>query len=170
MGTKYIYDNIEVARRYLDKFHMLVSDKTLLMDMCFLPPYHWKTFYAQIFEKNDVFQAHCAYTRYTDHLGIESWSQSFISTEKADALSHKKGDIICKIIRIDPEMIQKLTEQIKAFQPEHDETCGFIIDGIFAAARLYTNGCVSKELIVTPQQDDTPVIKSMMDFSELINK
>ena len=168
MDAKYIYENIGIAQHYLDTFHMLVSRETLCMDMCFLPPFRWKAFYAQIFGKNGGFRAHCAFTRYADHTGAESFSQSFVTAEKADVLSHKKGDVICRITDIDRAMVNMLTEQAEAFQPAPAEEEGVVLDGIYAAVRLYENGSVTKEIIITPRQKDTAVTESMIAFSKLI--
>ena len=140
MDKRYVYNNIDIARRYLNEFHLLAEGEPLVIDLCFLPPFKWKAYYMQIIGKNGSYRAHCAYTRYADALGNESFSQSFEAVEKADALASKKGDVICKTIDIEPETVMAVTEQIRSCAPETEKLSGKVIDGIWAAARLYRGG------------------------------
>ena len=168
MGKNYIYKNIDIAQHYLNEFHLLANGDTLVLDLCFLPPFKWKAYYMQIIGKGGAYKAHCAYTRYADIHGLESYSQSFETVEKADVLSHKKGDVICRIIDIDPEMVLSITDRILSSASQATGNDGMTLDGIYAAARLYQCGEISKEIILTPADDDPPLIKTMMLISEII--
>ena len=81
MTRQDIIKNIDIARRYLNEYHLLLSDDEVLFDCYCLPSFRFKAFYAQISMKNGVYRANCAYTRYADHFGIESYSRHFIITE-----------------------------------------------------------------------------------------
>ena len=167
MDKDYIYNNIDIAQYYLSEFHLLAEGDPLILDLCFLPPFKWKAYYMQIVGKNGAYKAHCAYTRYADIHGL-SCSQSFETVEKVDVLSHKKGDVICKIVDIDPKIVKTVTEQILSFEPAVVKNDGITIDGFFAAARLFQGGEMSKEIILTPKSDDSSLIKTMISVSEII--
>ena len=168
MGKNYIYKNIDIAQHYLNEFHLLANGDTLVLDLCFLPPFKWKAYYMQITGKGGAYKAHCAYTRYADIHGLESYSQSFETVEKADVLSHKKGDVICKIIDSDPEIVLSVKDQILSAASQTTGNDGITLDGVYAAARLYHGGETSKECILTPADNDSPLIKTMILISEII--
>jgi hypothetical protein len=45
---------------------------------------------------------------------------------------------------------------------------GITIDGIYAAARLYQGGKISKEIIISPADDDSTLINTLTAVSEMI--
>ena len=77
-----ILGNIGIARRYLGDYCLLVSDDKVVFDCYCLPSFRWKAFYAQVYVQNGIFRANCAYTRYADFWGLESYSVSFTSIEE----------------------------------------------------------------------------------------
>ena len=107
MDKQQVLDNIKIARRYLDNFHMLLPDDKILFDCYCLPSYRWKAFYAQVCIERGVCRAYCSYTHYADYWGLESYSQHFLTIENK---YHPglKNDVICKCIFPDMDLINSI--------------------------------------------------------------
>lgn len=162
MDRQYLLNNTKIARSYLERFNLLVPDDVVSVECCFLPPYRWKTFYAQLFYKNGVCVGNCALTSYADYFGLRSVSQSFVTAES------QKGDIICKVAFFENNIIQTLTEMIKEYPEEIEPEKGVVvIDGITAGARLYENGKIAKETVIYPSQE-SPLLDNLVHISEII--
>lgn len=168
MTQKEINENIEIARRYLNSFHLLLPDDEVLFDCYCLPSFGTKAFYAQITIKNGVYRAGCAYTHYADHLGNKSSSRNFADIEKDDHPA-RKNDVFCKIIFPKPETVdslisiaQKYTD--KATHPKG----GVIIDGMTAGIRSFDKGSIIRDIAYTDPDGHDMLLDALCAFSDMI--
>ncbi|MBP5606241.1 MAG: hypothetical protein J6X60_12005 [Ruminiclostridium sp.] len=148
MEKKYIIDNISIARDYMNRFSLLLSDDKILFDCCYLPPFKWKAFYAQFYKKTDSYYANCAYTYYSDINNINSYSVSFSSIEEYNKHPAKKGDIICKIVPLRQEYVLNLISLISEYVVEDsdDSLKGIILDGDYLKIRIFKNGSLLRDI------------------------
>ena len=168
MNKQQVLDNIEIARKYLESFHLLLPDDKLIFDCYCLPSFRWKAFYSQIYMTNGVYRANCAYTHYADYSGAESYSVHFSSIEKGRHTA-KTTDVICKSIFPAPNIIGSLfkyaNEITSIERPENEST---VIDGITAGIRLYENGCMTRDICLIDPHDDLPLLDELLLFSDII--
>lgn len=168
MNRQEISENIEIARRYLNSFHLLLPDDEVLFDCYCLPSFRQKAFYAQVSVKNGVYRASCAYTRYADHLGNVSCSRHFTAIEK-DTHSARKNDIICKIIFPKPEAVDRLLCAVKKYTAKdasHEQ--GFNIDGITTGIRHFENGNIVHDIVLNDPDEPEPLLDEICSFSDII--
>ena len=72
MNENCIFKNIEIAKKYLEQFNLLLPNDKMCMECCYFPPFSEKTFYVQVFCENNQYKAHCAYTYYADFWGTNT--------------------------------------------------------------------------------------------------
>ena len=165
MNKQEVLENIEIARQYLDSFHMIIPDDKILFDCYSLPPHTWKAFYAQIYETNGIYRANCAYTYYVDCIGIESYSVDFSSIEK-EKHTAKKTDVICKSIFPDSDIANNLIKFANEFTSiERCDRESVVIDGITAGIRLFKNGCMTRDICIINPDDRLPLLEEILLFS-----
>lgn len=154
MTRQEINDNIAIAQKYLERFHLLIPEKRLVLDCYLFPPFGGKSFYAQIEQKNGIYQANCAFTSYSDHMGLRSYSQLFTTVESADKQLSVKGDVYCKIVRVDTQLVNLLFQQANEYEssPTDNVVC---IDGIYAGARLFCDGNIIKDIYIPNSEADS---------------
>lgn len=167
MDKQNVLDNIKIARRYLDSYHMLLPDESVIFDFYNLPSYNWKAFYAQIYKHNGIYRANCACTRCVDYIGIESYSSHFAAI---DSDRHKaKNDVFCKCIFPDPAIVNDLLacamchRQIDSAVNEH-----IVLDGITVGIRSFENGSISKDICLINPDDHDRLVDEILRFSETI--
>ena len=157
--------NIGIARGYLGDYCLLVSDDKVVFDCYCLPSFRWKAFYAQVYVQNGIFRANCAYTRYADFWGLESYSVSFVSIEEKRHTGIK-NDIICKSIFLDNDIVDKLL--MYAGTQESCSRDSVVIDGITAGIRLFENGIITRDVCLIDPDEDTPLLDELLLFSDRI--
>ena len=136
MNESDIFKNIEIAKKYLARFNLLLPDDEILLECCYFPPFSEKAFYARVFCKNGTYRAHYAFTYCADFWGLESCSQTFETVENADKHNAKVGNVICKTLNLDSEKIHDLMRTVEKVESEYNEVC---IDGISAYVRTFPN-------------------------------
>lgn len=134
MNENDIFKNIEIAKKYLERFNLLLPDDKICMECCYFPPFSQKAFYAQVICENGIYKAHCASTYYSDFWGFESYSQTFETVEESDRHNSKVGSVICKILKIDFGLTNNLIKNIKESDSVYNEIC---IDGVSAFFRIF---------------------------------
>lgn len=169
MSRQEILKNIEIARKYLDSFHLLLPNDKILFDCYCLPSFGFKAFYAQIYKTNGIFRANCAYTHYADYLGLESYSVCFANIEK-DKHTAKKADVICKSVFPDPDIINTLSKYAGEFTSvEHFANENTIIlDGISAGIRFFETGCLIHDIYLIDSEDNLPLLDKLLLFSDTV--
>ena len=169
MTKKQIIEDIEIAKRYLDGFHLLVPENKILLDCIFIAPFHWKSFFIQVEIKNGKYHASCAFPHYSDFVGCESFSGSFENVEKKDRHAAIKGDVFCKIIQPDKHLIEAIIQQVKEYKAANSNMENIVvIDGITARVRLYEHGCVIRDVCLYPADNDEKLLDMLISFSETI--
>ncbi len=169
MTPQEIQKDIEYAKGYLDRLHLLIPQENLLMECFLFPPFRWKTFYAQIGMENNKYLVHCAFPHLIDYFGNES---SVVSFETVDALLRHpvvEGDVICKIVPLDNRFFDQLYNRALT----HTEPCAnaenaVVIDGVTAGVTLYQCGTPIREITIHPADGDTPLLESLLTLSDLI--
>ena len=48
MNKQQVLENIEIARKHLDSFHLLLPDDKVIFDCYCLPSFRWKAFYGYV--------------------------------------------------------------------------------------------------------------------------
>ncbi len=168
MTKEIIRENIEIARRYLNTFHLLLTDREIVSDCYCLPSLGWKAFYAQVFVGNGVYRANCAYTSYADHFGVKSNSCHFSEIER-DKHPARKNDVFCKTIFLDSERIDRLFHAAHVYSSgSRIVKEGIVIDGITAGIRLFKNGIITHDICLIDPEDPDPLLDEICSFSELI--
>ena len=168
MNKQQVTENIEIARKYLDSFHMLLPDDKLLFDCYCLPSFGQKAFYAQIYMTDGIYRANCAYTHYSDYSGIESYSCHFTTIEKKKHPA-VKSDVFCKIIFPAPETVGSLISTAQEYAVKHDNyEEGTVIDGIIAGIRLFDNGTVIRDIVMINPDEPGPLLDEICSFSDMI--
>ena len=168
MTQQEINENIEIARRYLNSFHLLLPDDEVLFDCFCLPSFKYNAFYAQIYKINDVYRANCAYTRYADYLGIESYSCHFSSIEIKKHPA-KQNDVFCKIIFLNPEAVNSLISIAQDYTvKDNTPKEGMIIDGITAGIRFFDNGTIFRDIVMINPDKPEPLLDEICSFSDMI--
>ena len=168
MNKQQVLDNIEIARKYLESFHLLLPDDKLLFDCYCLPSFRWKSFYSQIYMIDGVYRANCAYTHYADYLGEESYSVHFTSIEK-EKHTAKSTDVICKSIFPAPDIISalfKYADDVTSIDDIEKEST--VIDGITAGIRLYENGFITRDICLIDAHDGLPLLNEILLLSDII--
>ncbi len=163
-SAEYYAQNIAVAQKYLHHFHLLMDSEAVCLDCCFFPAYAQKAFYLQVMKADDKFIGHCAFTYYADYLGLYSYSQSFLTVEKADKHNAKRGDVYCKIVQLDTAFINELIAETIAHIPSSSDS-QTVIDGLYGNIRLFENGKVKKDILVN---HDSKLIQRLSQISDLI--
>ena len=168
MTKQEMLNNIGIAKKYLSKYNLLVPEDDLIMECLFLPPFRWNTYFIQVFIKQGGYSANCAYTYYTDYLGVESYSVHFTSIEK-DRHTAKTTDVICKTIFPAPDVIRalfKYANDVTSIDRFENEST--VIDDITAGIRLYENGCMTRDICLINPHDDLPLLNELLLFSDTI--
>lgn len=163
-STEYYAQNIAVAQKYLNHFHLLMDSADVFLDCCYFPSYAQKAFYLQVMKADDKFIGHCAFTYCADYWGIYSNSQSFLTAEKDDKHNAKRGDVYCKIVQLDTAYINELIAETIAHIPSSSDS-EIVIDGLYGNIRLFENGKVKKDIIVN---HDSKIIRHLSQISDLI--
>ncbi len=175
MTRQEIYENIKIARHYLNTYHLLLHDNEVLFDCYCLPSFRYKAFYAQISIKDGVYKANCTYTRYVDYLGIESYSCHFTTIENNER-SAIKNDIFCKVVFPNSETIDRLISLAQEYIVKKDTSDGkkdtsdgsIIIDGITAGIRLFDNGNIIRDIFMINPDMPELLLDEICSFSEII--
>lgn len=163
-----IFQNINIAKNYLDRFHLLIPDEKIYIDCYCFPSFNWKAYYAQVYSENGIYSANCAYTHYADYYGLESYSQHFTAVEN-DKPPAKNTDIFCKCIFPDTKLINDLLTCAGEYtQTEHSAKGGIVIDGITAGIRLFENGRIARDICLIDPDDDPPLLDKLLTFSDVI--
>ena len=168
MNNQQVTENIEIARKYLDSFHMILPDDKLLFDCYCLPSFGQKAFYAQIYMTDGIYRANCAYTHYSDYLGMESYSCHFTAVEN---IKHPaiQSDVFCKIIFPPPEKVDSLISIAQEYTAEDDPLEeGVVIDGMTAGIRLFDNGTVIRDIVMINPDEPGPLLDEIGSFSDMI--
>lgn len=113
------------------------------------------------------YSAHCAYTYYTDHFGNSSHSQSFTTVEMADKQPVYRGDVICKCIKIDRQIIDEIIRSVKEDVVVKTREIT-IIDGISASVRLYDKGTIIGDFCLNSPEIPSELLNALISVSELI--
>lgn len=166
MTKEYCLQNIEIARKYLSEYHLIADDNKTVIDCLFLPPFHWKAFYGQVFKEDDHYHINCAYTFYADHWSLTSYSQSFCEADINNNHPSKKSDIICKTFIPNQAVICELTDIIKSCNTISTKEPEICIDGVHAYIRMYDNGKVVRDLLLHNDSDN--IIDIIQRLSEEI--
>lgn len=168
MTKQEMLNNIEIAKKYLSKYHLLIPKEDLIMECLFLPPFHQNTYFIQVFMEHSGYFAHCAYTYYADYLGNSSYSQSFTTVERADKQPAKRGDIICKCMKIDCQIIDEIIRSIKEDIVNKTQEMT-LIDGISASVRLYNKGIIIGDFCLNDPEIPSELLNALISVSELIS-
>ena len=163
-SAEYYVQNIAVAQKYLNHFHLLMDSGDVCLDCCFAPSYTQKAFYLQVMQADDKFIGHCAFTYYADYWGLYSNSQSFLTAEIADKHNAKRGDVYCKIVRLDAAFINELIKETIAYIPSSSDS-QTVVDGFYGSIRLFENGKVKKDILIN---HDSKLIQRLSQISDLI--
>ncbi|SEK75296.1 hypothetical protein [Ruminococcus albus] len=168
MTRQDIIKNIDIARRYMNEYHLLLPDDEVLFDCYCLPSFRWKAFYAQVSAKNGVYIANCAYTRYADHLGNESYSRHFTAAQN-DTHPAIRNDIFCKTVFPEHEIVDDLISEVSEYSAKTDDTeNGMMIDGITAGIRLFENGSLLRDIVLDNPNKPEPLLDAICYFSDMI--
>lgn len=167
MTKQEMLNNIEIAKKYLSKYHLLIPEDNLIMECLFLPPFHRNTYFIQVFMEHSGYSANCAYTYYADYLGNSSHSQSSITVERADKQSAKRGDIICKCVKIDNQIIEGIIRIAKEIVADKTQEI-MIIDGISASVRLYDKGTIISDFCLNDHDISPALFNALIHVSEII--
>ena len=160
-------NNIEIAKKYLAKYHLLVPENEIFLECLFLPPFRWSTYFIQVLMKQSSYYAHCTYTYYADYFGNASHSQSFTTVERADKQSAKRGDVICKCIKMDTQIIEEIIRIVKediVIKTQKITT----IDGISANIRLYDKGTIVDDFCLNTPEIPPELLNVFIAVSEII--
>ena len=168
MTRQDVSENINIARHYMNEYHLLLPDDEVLFDCYCLPSFRFKAFYAQIAVKDGVYRANCAYTRYADHLGNESCSRHFTAAQN-DTHPAEKNDIFCKIVFPEREIVDDLISKAQEYsaKADHPEN-GVMIDGITAGIRLFENGKIVRDIVLDNPAEPEPPLDAIRSFSDLL--
>lgn len=168
MNKQQVYENIEIARKYLETYHLLIPDDNVLFDCYCLPPSGEKSFYAQIYIVNGIYRANCAYTHYPDLLGIENYAAHFTSISKSYHAEHSNY-VTCKCLFPEPNIINTLSEYANYVTSiERFENKGTVIDGIAAGIRLFQNGDIIHDILLIDPEKPEPLLDAICSFSDMI--
>ena len=165
MTKQEIVNNIKIAKSYLSKYHLLIPEDDLIMECLFLPPFRLNTYFIQVFMKQSSYYAHCAYTRYTDFLGNTSYCQCFTTVEIADQQTAYRGDVICKCMKTDTQIIEEIIRSVKEdiVVKTREMT---IIDGISASVRLYDKGNIIGDFCLNDPEIPSELLNALVSVSE----
>ena len=168
MNKQQVSKNIEIAKKYLETYHLLLPDDENIFDCYCLPPYRWKAFYAQIYKTDGIYRVNCAYTRYSDHFGEVSFSQPFTSV-MTDTHPSRKTDAFCKCFFPDADIIDDLIKCAENYDanenPIEERT---VIDGVTAGVRIFENGFVAKDICLVSSDASDLLLEKILRFSDLI--
>ncbi len=167
MTKQKMLNNIEIAKKYLSKYHLLVPKDDLIVECLFLPPFRWNTYFIQVFKGHGGYSAHCAYTYYADYLGNSSYSQSFTTVEKADKHPAKRGNVICKCMKTDTQIIDEIIRSVKEDIVIKTQEIT-IIDGISASVRLYDKGTIIGDFFLNDPEIPPELLNALISVSEII--
>ena len=93
---------------------------------------------------------------------MESYSQSFLTVERADSNTAKRGDVICKILQLDTSLIKDLITAVQAYIPTPKDI-KIVIDGIYANIRLFEKGEIVTDIRLT---HDSKIVDSLTAISK----
>ena len=158
----YYFQNIMIAQKYLKQFHLLMDPQSVILDCCYFPSHSDKAFYLQVKKDREQYLGHCAYTYYADYFEMESYSQSFLTVERADSNTAKRGDVICKILQLDTSLIEDLITAVQAYMPTPKDI-KIVIDGIYANIRLFEKGEIVSDIRLT---HDSKIVDSLTAISK----
>ncbi len=165
MNKQEMQHNIEIAKKYLAKYHLLVPENNILLECLFLPPFRWNTYFMQVSMEHGGYDAHCAYTYYADYYGNGSYSQSFTTVETADKQPAKRGDVICKCIKTDAQIIEEIIRSAKEIAADEMQEVT-VIDGISASIRLYDKGTIIREVYLNDSDIPPALLDTLISVSE----
>ncbi len=168
MTKQEMLNNIGIAKKYLSKYNLLVPEDDLIMECLFLPPFRWNTYFIQVFIKQGGYSANCAYTYYADYLGNISYSQSFTTVEMADKQPAKRGNIICKCMKIDRQIVDEIIRCVKEDVVIKTQEMT-IIDGISASVRLYDQGTIIGDFCLNDPEIPPVLLNAIISVSELLS-
>ena len=158
MTEKEIFENIDIARKYLARFDLLIPENKIVFDCCYFPPFSEKAFYAQVFCEDNQYEAHCAYTYYANFWGLESYSQTFETVEQANRHNAKVGNVVCKALKLDFKFTNDFIETVKESESIYNE---IRIDGISAFIRIFPE---NKKLFLLNTIDNNVILDKLNVF------
>ena len=168
MDKEEVMENLEIARKYLGKYSLLIPDDELTLECFCLPSFGRRAFYAQVYMNKGVWRANVGYTHYSNYFGQESRSVHFADIERADRHPAKKAFVICSAIFPKAEAVEALLKSAEGYAEDDAEDKGCTIDGVTAGIRVFDKGEKVRDILIIKR--DAPPVDEICKFSEMISE